>query len=811
MLRELTRACRFLWRTPLLTGLTLVALTFGVGAATALFSVVDAVLLRPLPYGAPEQLVAVAASEDRGSLTDASADVFALTGAEADGVRAMSDVFAGVAVFESWKHSRHPQWALTGAAHGERLRGALVDGNYFDVLGLTARIGRTFTALDDDDGVVISDGLWARQFQRRADVLGMLLHLDAVPRPVVGVLPPGARITYPEETDIFVRRAATVVPRAVSYGVVARLRPGVSPDVATTAVARLRAARLDGVRPHMRVVGLADHLTSPVAGGVWMVALAAGLLCVAASANAALLMLIRTARRSREHWIRLALGASRYHLLRHVAFEQLVVASIAACGGAAIAAALHPLVLRLAPASMPRLDESGVDGRALAFAVTTAVLSCVVSGLVSYVIAIRHEGRLAAGRLGAAATPGTSVARWRAMLLGAQVAVLVVLLSTASLLLYSYLNAWRIDLGFDPRDVVAVQLSPAVQRTEMNLTRGTGAPVMWEESARRLAQSVAVLRDELRARFGADAVASVQAVPFERAPGYTSVPQGGPDAVAGPARVDAVVREVSDAFFDVMRTPILTGRAISSDDVAQSRRVTVLSRRLAEHLYPGGTAIGRRLHWGEAYEIVGIAADTRWDHPERPGPAAFYVPANPQVVGVQQILIRTATPVREVAGLVRPHLRRIDALQPIDRVVGLQEVVERATSERRFYAGATSTFSVFALVLAVIAVFGGAAASVTERMREFAIRLALGASVGSVRWHAMREALLPVGIGLLVGVALSAFVARSLRAFLFEISANDPTNTVVAVAFIGGVAVAGAWWPATRATRVPPASILRAE
>jgi predicted permease len=564
MIRDLMHAIRLLGRTPLLSGLAVLALALGIGATTSLFSVVHGVLLRPLPYAEAERLVTVAAHESVDGAAGQSDDAYALTGAEAMGLREMTDVFAGVTIVESWKYSNQPRWAFTGASSGERVRGALVDPNFFDVLGVSPRLGRTLGPSDDSEGVVISHDLWRRQFNGAPDALSRTIRLDGVERQVVGVLPGGVRITYPDATDVFVRRADRVIPFAIAYEVLCRLRPGVSAAAATIAVQRLQALGLRGIRPHLVVVPLQERFTGPIASGIWLVAAAGVLLCVTGSANAALLLLTRTARRARASGIRIALGATRWHLLRLVALEHLTIAFLGGSLGIGLAYALQPLVRHIAPATLPRLDEIAVDGTTLCFALAIAILSVAGSAVVSYGVMLQSDSRMSPGQLGGTVTVPRGTLFWRRALLAGQSLVLVVLLSVAGLLLHSFLNVWRIDLGFEPRGVVAVQLAPAISNTRAAQSQGTGTVVDWEPPARRLAQSVSALRMQLQALPGVDSVASVQAIPFERAPGYTFLPQGGAAETPAVARISVIAREVSGGYFDVMRIPIVEGRAIRS-------------------------------------------------------------------------------------------------------------------------------------------------------------------------------------------------------------------------------------------------------
>ncbi len=801
MKRDLVHAIHGLWRTPLSSGLAVLSLAFGIAVATSLFSVVNGVLLRPLPYADADRVVTVAVMRDEPT--------YALAGAEAVAVRAMSDVFEDAAILESWEISWRPLWAMSGTGTGERLHGALVDANFFDVLGVSPALGRTFVRGGDDGGVVISDALWRRQFGASRDVLGRTLRLDGVEREVIGVLPAAVHVTYPQPTDAYVQRTDSVIPMAVSYQVVARLSAGVTAAAATSAVQGLAVESAKGSQ--LGVIPVGDRLTAPIAAGIWMLTMAALVLLGAATANTSLLLITQAVRRTRSLGIRMALGATRWHIFRLLLVEHLLVGAAAVGVGASLAYTLDPLVRRMAPHTLPRLDESVLDVRALAFAALVALACVLVTSVVAHVVMQRSDWRITAGELGRTATTPARALAWRRVLLTAQSALLLVSLSVAGLLLHSFLNVWRLDFGFDTRGVTAVRLTAAASATPETLTQGTGARLDWKGPSARLARAAEALREQLEAVPGVTAVASASAIPFESSPGFTVVPHGDSPDEPRASQIPALVREVSDGYFALMNIPVLEGRAISKDDEAQGRRVTVLSRDLARRVFPDSPAVGRTLYWGEPYEVVGVAGDVRWEGPEDAGSPAFYVPTQPENLAARQIMVRSSLPVAHLMQLVRERMAAIDPLQPVDRVIALDDVVGRSLEQRRFHASATTTFGVLALLLAAIGISAGVAAAVTERTREFGIRSALGASRIHIRWQAMRHALRPVAAGLALGAVATVFVTRALRAFLFELSAFDPWSLTATVIVVTLVAVAAAWYPARHAVRISPVEALRAE
>jgi putative ABC transport system permease protein len=796
MREDLRCAFRLLHRTPSLSALAALALAIGIAATTALFSVVHAVLLRPLPYANPWQLVAIEAT-DPASPTPPNGDhSYVLTGAEAEGLKEMTDVFSGVSIQELWTDSWQPRYALTAEGDGERLRGALVDANLFEVLGVAPVLGRTLAGTPaDSDGVVISDALWRRRFARRPDIVGETIPIDGVPRPVLGVLPERVRLTYPLDTDIYRRRPDALHAYALSYQAIARLAPGVSVSAASEALARLTGRGERAIRPRLLAIPLRER----------MVTAGAGVLCVAGAANAALLLLTRTLRRSRELEIRLAMGASRGRLFRMLVTEHAIVGVVGILAAFPCTRVGMPFLLALAPPNTPRLDEVEVYLPAFLVAVGIATLSVLLTAVVSHLGVVRGASRSTPGRLGATSTVPPGVRLLKRVLLASQVALTLVLLSSAVLLLQSFLNVWRIDLGFTPANVITAQFSPVRQGASSPGDRAAA-----EAQARRLGQTLAELRTALAGAANIEAVALAGAVPMELGPGYTFLPQSRTIDLRHVPRISVAFREVSAGYFDAMRIPLLAGRTLDQADVDADRRVMVLSRTLASRLFPGVSPLGQIVHWDEPYEVVGVVEDVRWERPEEPGPPTFYK-VKPAAYGISHLTIRTSMSLADTAALVRNRLRRIDPDQPIDRIESLAAIVNKAMAERQFYAATTNAFAALGLALAVIGVTGGVASSVTERMRDIGIRMALGASRPHLRWYAMREGLLPVGVGMLIGATVSLYVVQALRAFLFALSPVDPTSLGVAAAAVLIPSGIAAWLPAQRALRIPPAAVLREE
>jgi putative ABC transport system permease protein len=801
MLSDLRYAWRLTVRTPLLSGVAIAALALGIGTTTSLFSVVHAVLLKPLPYAEPERLVVVA-TRAAPSQRLAGAFDYALRGAEAAAIQELTDVFERVSVAELWTVNWSPRFALQGPADTERIRGGLVDAEFFETLGVQPLIGRAFQATDrGGDGVVISYGLWRRHFGEGADVLGRELLINGEAHHVIGVLPQTARLTYPLDTDAFTLRATDVVRPQVAYQVIARLKPNISVDGATAALARTGRRGDPMIRGELEVQQLHARMIRPAATGIWLIACAAGLLCVTACANAALLLLTRTVRRLRDTSIRMSLGAGRGRVFRQALLESLI-AGVAGTGlGLVLAWAQHPFIVWLAPAEIPRLDEMTLDAQVLGFAVGVGLLCTGAAGLVSYRVMTAAAIGVTPGQLGATATTGRRTLAWRRLLLASQTAMLVVLLSAAALLLHSFWNVWRSELGFVPDKLTSFQLTQSVRGPDSDRAA----------AAKRLTRTVAELRMTLEGMAMFEGVALGSATPLVPGVGYTFVPQSRAVMPASQPRISALYRQVSENYLPLFGIPVIAGRGFTRADMVADAKVAILSTSLARTLFPGQVAVGQVLHWDDAFEVIGVVDDVRWLDVESAARPTFYLPATTMRGGPFHLVVRSSLPPADVSAVVADVTRRIDPLQPIDRIMPMPRVVEDARAERRFHALATAGFGLLALLLAAMGIFAGVAAAVSERLRDIGILLALGAPDWRVRWFAMRHSVIPVAVGLVGGGLGSLWVTKAIQPLLFDVSPYEPRTLGAIVVVTVAVALVASVLPAQRAVQSDPAGILLAD
>jgi putative ABC transport system permease protein len=804
-------AMRALTRRPGFTISAVLLLALGMGANTAVFSVVRAVLLRPLPYTNPERLVLIW----NGLETAPGNKHGVLTGKSVAGIGATPDILRSFAVVESWEGNPSAWADLQGPAGAERLRGTWVTPNFFETLGARAATGRIFTSADRDARVaVISDGLWRRRFGADRGIIGQTVSVSvgggakraAQPFTVVGVMAADFRFTYPRETEIYLPQPWNDIRNSngLTYYVVGRLEDGITPGQAQsqlTAVARHIVSK-SGWEPEaieramkraaMLVEPIEDHMKAEVRVGVWLLAAVAALVLVIACVNLGLLLLSRTVDRRGELGLRAALGASRGRIVRQLAAECLLISVAGGLVGLAAAAICQPLVRSLMPPIVPRADLIGLDPIVLVFSGGLMVLTAFVCALAPAAFVLRRDLLAAVRSASAAATADRGVMASRRVVLIVQVAVVVLLLVGSGLLLRSFWRLQHVDLGFSADGVVTMETRLVHPK--------------YRQPGR-----VAAFNRELLAR--------VRAVPgVARAGLTTAVPMRGVDfrMVIGPAGQKLQLgnaRTVDPEYFRIMNLRLLAGRTFTDQDTEGSEPVTVVSQAYGRGYFGEATPIGRALRSdGRDVRIVGVVADTRYADAAREPSPAFYIPLAQApstllcVVAEPQPGMRAA-----VAEGLREAVRAIDPEQPVEGITTIDQIVSRSTSDRRFYAVTTGAFAAVALALAIAGVFGVVSRTVSERKRELAIRFALGAAPRRLLHLVYGYGLFPAAAGTAVGLIAAYAGSRLLRGFLFEIAPTDAATFAGAAITVLAVTAAACYLPARRTLRVQPMAVLKSD
>ena len=809
--RDLRHVARGLRRSPGFTAVVVAVLGLGIGASTAVFSLVHGVLLAPLPFRDPGQLVTVQIHvremEDR--FPAFPANLRALE-AWAAGCR---DVCAGVAA------ARPGRSTLTGAGEPRSLRSARVTANFFDLLGVAPAVGRGFQPADAAVGApgtaLLTHDLWQGAFGGDAGIVGRVLTLDDERVEVVGVLPesfwlPDLDRLMPLPVggggapEVF--RPLRYTPEQAGrfgefdYPAIVRLVPGISAEQARPAFTALTREAFDEfpftITPIVRPLDL--QITGDVRAPLGWLLAAVGAVLLVACVNVAGLLAARGLRRRRELALRSALGGGAAQLVRHVLAESALLAGLGGVVGVGVAHAGLRLAVAAAPLEVPRLGAVGVDGPALAVAAGAAVFCAVGCGLPP---AWRASRTAPATVLKADARTGgdRSWHRLGDLLVGAQVALTVVLLVAGGLLLASFVRLMGVDRGFEPAAVVAVDLNLPASRYDPE-----GRTRLYDSLLARLAGAPVVASAGITQRLPLEGEAFVEAL----------VPAvGGPPDPAGMAALVGNYRLVSPDYFQTLGMVLTRGRLFTGRD--RARPVAVVTAQTASRLWPGQDPIGRRFLRGaspeRAQEVVGVVADARILGLDVDPGLVAYLPYWGLAPGSVTVVARGGADTGAVFASVREAVRGLDPLLPVSNARVLDDVLAESVAVRRFLVQVTAAFALSGLVLVGLGVFGTVSQRAVRRRREFAIRLTLGATRGRIVRHVCAQGLRPVAAGLAAGLVASLAAARSIEALLFGAAPVDPVVLGGAALAVLGLGAAACVVPAARALRVPPARTLQAE
>jgi putative ABC transport system permease protein len=823
LVRDLRHGLRMLRRTPGFTAVAIATLALGIGANTAIFSVIDGVLLHAAPLDEVGDL-AVVWETDRHSGT--SREPASLP--DFDDFSARSASFASMAAFVAGEAN------LAGEAGDPRRIAALaVSERLFSSLGVAPLLGRTFTAgemrLGGPDAVVISEGLWAQEFGRSPDALGRVLRLDDVAHVVVGVVPDAADFGVLQilsaaaysrafadrggraEVDVWVPlRPEPMLAARSSHPafLLGRLAPGRSVSQAQDELAGVAADLERAYRENdgrgVFVEPLTEVVFAPVRPALLLLLGTVLLVLLVASVNVANLLLARGASRAREIAVRTALGATRARLTRQFLAESMLLALAAAIAGLGFAALLLELLLALAPADVPRLDGVGLDWRVLVFTLAVSIGVGLLFGLVPALQARRVPVQAALKGDGHQATPGRARRRLRAALVVAQLGLAVMLVTGAGLLVRSFWVLRDVDPGFRTDGVLKAEVQLPKARYPVDFRR-------WPDFAEMHRFNEALLAG-VSALPGVEVAAVAGNHPLD--PGFTnSFSVVGREAEAG-GWPEITVRRVSPGYFRAVDLPVLRGRALGEADATAGEPVLLINQAAAERFFGGRDPLGGQIRmWGASRRIVGVVGNERLRGPAAAAPLAVYLPLAqaPSADGGEVVLMRVRGDPAALAPAVSALVRRLDPGLAVFGVEPLERTLDRSVSQRRFVMLLLVFFAGLALALAAIGVYGVLAYGVVERRREIGIRLALGAQPGAVRRRVVGQGLVLAGAGVLLGVAGAAGLARFLESMLFGVAPTDAATLASVALFLLVVALAASYLPARQATRIDPLAALRGE
>ncbi len=801
-------AARTLAREPGFAALSIVMLALGIGANTAIFSVVNSILLRPLPFEAPGNLVALR------EVIPAVASTYPTLPVSA---RHFTEWRARCSSFESLSAVGQGTLNLTGTGEPERLNAARVSADLFYTLRVQPRLGRSFAAGEDTEGrdrvAVISDGLWRRRFQGDPSVIGKTVLLDSLPHTIIGVLPPWFRMppTSVFETGLsLIREPELFKPLAFSrselaelmgtfnYAVIARLNRGVGREAAlaelNVVAGQLEQLAGETANLHASVTPLQESLVRKSRTGLLVLLAAVGSVLLIVCVNLANLMLARAERRGREWAVRTALGASRGRLVRQVLVEALLIALLGGIAGTWIAAVGLDGLLRFAPADLPRLDEVRLDARVLAFALGLTTATGLLFGFAPAWHGARAEPQDALKAGGRTSTDTHRGARFRNALVGAEVALSVVLLVLAALLGGSFLRVLRADKGFHAPTVLAAEIAIPMTKYQK------------EEQRNRFHEQVL---ERLRMQPGVLSAAISTALPLTGETWVDSAYLPG-DTRPQMERPVVNVRFVSADYLSTMGIPLLSGRTFAEGD--RTRKVAIVSERIAQQLWPGQPALGRRFlrQPDQEYEVIGVAGDVRSDADRVPA-AIVYRPYWDWAPRQVLLAARAAADPRSIAGAMRAAVHSVDPDVPVPAMRTMQQFLEDAVAQRRFQTVLAVAFGATALLLAALGIYGVVAYTVARRTNEIGVRIAVGAGPGQVRRMVLAQAMVPVAAGLALGVLASLAAGRIVGRLLYEVDARDPVTIGAVVLVLAAAAAAACWSPARRATKIDPMQALRWE
>ncbi len=813
LLNEIRFALRSLLRYPTFTLIAVTTLALGIGANTAVFTLVDGVLLSPLPFDEPDELIALnhLGREGRDQLP-MSTGLYLLYREQASSLDEVG-LYGPTTV------------TLVADGQPERIEAQAVTPSFFSVLRAEASAGRTFL---EEEGVpeaervaLLSDGLWRSHFGGDPSMIGQLLDVNGTMRRVVGVMPPD--FGYPD------RNARLWVPLVVDparaplanfgAGGVARLAEENSVQSVTAELQGLitrlpelfpesgAPAFLQEVGLRARIRPLKEALVGDVTQTLWILLGTVGFVLLIACANVANLLLVRAEGRQREMALRVAIGAGRVQVLRSFASESLILASLGGALGTLIAGLAVRASVRLAPTDLPRMAEIGVDLRVIGFTAAVALGCAVFFGLFPL---LRYGADNLAGQLregsGRGATGGRERHRLRNGLVVLQMALALVLLIGSGLMFRSVQALRSVDPGFRVDDVLTARI-----------TVPTAEVQGWAETAGFFRE----LADRLQGQPGVESVGFAQSAPLAGGLGYFSIevedhPRG-PDEL--PVFASNNFTEVG--YLESMGIRLLEGRTFQNGDGAEGARSVVVTKSFADHWWPDQSAVGRRMRLGfegeDWYQIVGVVADAHYDSLEDTPEEMVYWPATvgpadqPQATRAMDVTIRTATDPIQLVPVLRREVRALNPRIPVSNPRTMEDVFRSATARSSFTMALLGAASGVALLLGLVGIYGVISYIVSQRTREIGVRMALGASAPTVRGMVVRQGLTLAAWGVGIGLVAAAALSSVMGSILFGVSAKDPiTYALVALALVA-VALLASWIPATRAAGVNPSHALRVE
>ncbi|HVP47877.1 MAG TPA: ABC transporter permease [Bryobacteraceae bacterium] len=803
---DLRYSVRALGRDRGFATVAILTLALGIGANTAIFSVVNSVILRPLTYRAPDRLVSIHEVIPKVSNLYPELPVNPLHFLEWRKRCASFEQIAELGTFSP---------NLTGVGQPEQLDGARVSANFFSMMGVQPQLGRGFLEEEDRPGhgdvVIMSNSLWQRRFGADPSIVGKKITLGGSPHIVVGVLPASFHFPKGKQLDMLMslpERAEVFKPLALdlkdaenegnfNYFVVGRLKDGVTREraLAEMNVVQADIAKTFKDKTELKAVlsPLQDKMVGPVRRGLLVLLGAVGSVLLIVCVNLANLSLVRGAARSRESAIRTALGAGRAQLLRQPLIESLLPAVLGGALGVILAGWGLNVLIKSAPVDLPRIDEVRLDSYALAFALAISTITGLLFGVLPALRMTRVVPQEVLKTGGRSSTEGLQGTRLRGLLVSTEVALSAVLLIVAGLLISSFVRLMNVDKGFPAERLLTADLRISATRYKEDASR--------VDFVRRVLTGVQALP-------GVGSAAVTNGLPLQ---GETWV-----DLIWLPGdtrpmfeRLAANSRFVSPDYFKTAGIPLRAGRPFEEGD--RKKDLVIVAQRTADQLWPGQNPLGKRLYRGDEKqrEVIGVVGDVRTSLQQGPV-VTVYFPYWEQPLYSTQVLVRTAMDPRSVAAALRSEIWKVDPEIPVPMKT-MDELISIGAAPRRFQMMLVLLFAATALLLASLGIYGVVSYTVAQRTNEIGVRVALGARSADVYRMVLRQGLAPVAFGLIAGVAGALALGRLLSSLLFEVSPADPLTITTVTAALAAVGAFACTVPALRATRVDPMSALRYE
>ena len=800
---------RMLRKNPGFAAVAILTLALGIGANTVFFSVLDAVLLRPLPYKDAARLVFISGTDpDSGASAGAN-----LSFPKFERIESGSQALTGVSAFYS-----APMNLIT-QREPEPVTGAHASLNLFNALGVIPAQGRTFLPEEEKPGgadvVIVSDRFWRSHFATGQDALGKTLNLDGTQTTIVGVLPPSFKFPFDfPEPDVWLARVfehPLLKPSQIQIGagylsVIARLRDGETNGKAQAELNTLNSqynseftGRADSGKYGLAATPLQDHLIGNFRLSLVILLIAVSLVLLIACANVANLLLARSTTREKEIALRKTLGATRGRLILQLLTESLLLSVIGGALGIALATFMMPLLRSFSPGSLPRLTEAGLDLRVLLFSFLISVLTGLLFGLAP---AIRISSKnlsesINTGTHGSAAGPGRG--RSQAALIVGEVGLALILMTGAGLLLESFAHLLRVDPGFSAENLMTFAINlPSVRYPQRD---------QQAQFYRRLVEQVQNLP-------GIQKVGLVSYLPLSGAVRMSYFCAEG-QICQGLGKDPLIAfRQVYNGYFDAMGTRLLRGRTFNSGDSASGLPVMVVNETTAKKYWPGENPLGKHVAGSRDLvqrEVVGVVADVKYENLNSPSLQELYIPFEQMPWAAMTLLVRSNGNQQALSAAVRAKVAELDSGVPITHVASMQEIVGTSVAEPRLILEFVSAFAGFALLLASIGLYGVMAYSVAARKREIGIRVSVGATPKDIFRLILSEGLRVTAIGIAIGLLASLALTRMISSLLFEVHATDPWAFSLAALALVFAALLACYIPARRAIAVDPVSAIRAD